>query len=240
MKQQNSPFIIGIPIYQGVDLFDVAAPYEIFNWMGNKWKQRQVKVYLIGETNEPIITRDGLQLQPHKTFEEILELDLIWVPGGEPSDLKKKMEDETFLNFLRTRSATAKYVTSVCEGALLLASAGLLDGYCATTHWAFIPCLKRFPQIKVADGYPRFVVDDSKVTQTGIRVTGGGVSSALDEALELVRLISSEEVAKEVQFSTQYFPGTPIEADLEKRVDELKEQGDYCCPIWRELCEPST
>ncbi|NEP12674.1 MAG: DJ-1/PfpI family protein [Symploca sp. SIO2C1] len=239
MKQQNSPFIIGIPIYQGVDLLDIAAPYEIFNWMSGKLKEHQVKVYLIGEINEPIITGNGLQLQPHKTFNEVLQLDVIWVPGGEPSELKNKMQDETFLNFLRTRSETAKYVTSVCEGALLLASAGLLDGYSATTHWAFIPCLKQFPQINVVDGYPRFFVDDSKGTQRGIRVTGGGISSGLDEALELVKLIAGEEVAEEVQLSTQYFPDPPIKADLEKRVDELKQQGDYCCPIWPELCEPS-
>lgn len=61
-----------------------------------------------------------------------------------------------------------------------LAAAGLLDGDLATTHWAFIPCLAAYPQVNVAQGYPRFVVDRN-------RVTGGGVSSGLDEAFKLVR-----------------------------------------------------
>jgi transcriptional regulator GlxA family with amidase domain len=226
MDQENPSFIIGIPIYPGVDLLDVAAPYEIFNWMGEKWKTREVEVYLVAETNDPIHTRDGLQLQPHKIFDQVRQLDLLWVPGGAPPALEQKMADATFLNFLRTRSETAKYVTSVCEGALLLASAGLLDGYRVTTHWAFIPCLEeRFPQVNVVDGYPRFFVDDSKGTGKGIRVTGGGISSGLDEALELVRLISGEEVAKLVQLNTQYFPEPPIQANL------VKKKGEYNCPI---------
>lgn len=72
-----------------------------------------------------------------------------------------------------TRGKKARFVTSVCEGALLLAAAGLLDGYEATTHWAFIPCLKEFPTVKVVEGNPRFVVDRN-------RVTGGGISSGLE------------------------------------------------------------
>jgi len=65
------------------------------------------------------------------------------VPGGEPNALARLMGDpkRTYLDFLIEQSAGAQFVTSVCEGALLLAAAGLLDGYEATTHWAFIPCL---------------------------------------------------------------------------------------------------
>lgn len=63
------------------------------------------------------------------------------------------MRGGPYLDFLKAQSAGADHVSSVCEGALLLAAAGLLDGYRATTHWAFIPCLKQFPAIKVADGF---------------------------------------------------------------------------------------
>lgn len=232
MKQEDHTFIIGITIYQGVDLMDVAAPYEIFNWMAENWKQsREVKVYLIAETNLAVMTRDRLQLQPHKTFDQVPRLDLLWVPGADPAELKKRMGDAVFLNFLRTRSQSAKYVTSVCEGALLLASAGLLDGYSATTHWAFIPCLQGFPDIKVADGFPRFVVDDGNGATHGIRVTGGGISSGIDEALELVRRIAGEAVANEVQLTVQYFPKPPVHANLEAEVEQLKKAGQYVCPI---------
>src|SRR6185503_2278970 len=96
---------------------------------------------------------------------------------------------------------------SVCEGALLLASAGLLDGYQATTHWAFIACLKSYSRITVVDGFPRFVID-------GNRVTGGGISSGIDEAFELAARISSYAIAKQVQAVTQYFPKPPFSGDM--------------------------
>ena len=207
MAEQSRPFIIGIPVYKGVDLMDVAAPYEMFNWMGKKWPEKKVEVFLVAEKRDTITAQFGLQLIPQKTFAEVPKLDVIWVPGGDQDELEKKMSDNTFLDFLTTRSECALYVTSVCEGALLLASAGLLDGYNATSHWAFIPCLKQFPKIKVADGYPRYVVDRN-------RVTGGGISSGLDEALVLVELISSTDIGKEVQLITQYFPEPPFTGDI--------------------------
>ena len=197
--------IIGIPIYPKVDLLDVAAPVEIFDSMKANAPQLAVETYLIAEDDCEVVTRSGVALQPQKCFDEVPELDLLWVPGGDVSALKKLMHDpkRTYLDFLITRSANARYVTSVCEGALLLAQAGLLDGYLATTHWAFIPCLRKYKAIKVAEGYPRFVVDRN-------RVTGGGISSGLDEALKIVELLAGYDVAQQVQQFTQYYPCPPV------------------------------
>jgi cyclohexyl-isocyanide hydratase len=108
---------------------------------------------------------------------------------------------------LITRGKNARFVASVCEGALLLAAAGLLDGYEATTHWQFIPCLKQFPKVKVVEGHPRFVVDRN-------RITGGGISSGLDESLKLVEMLTSYEIAQEVQRVTQYYPCPPVTSTI--------------------------
>jgi cyclohexyl-isocyanide hydratase len=211
MPQELPPFNIAIPIYEGVDLMDVAAPYEMFNWMGFYWKEKAVSVELLEAGGRVVKTRDGLKLTPDKSFDDYdrqkLQAQLLWVPGGDLEPLQKMMRDACYLNFLRKQAGAAAYVTSVCEGALLLASAGLLDGYHATTHWSFIPCLKSFKKVKVVKGYPRFVVD-------GNRVTGGGISSGLDEALELIARVSGYEVAKQVQLVTQYFPAPPINGDI--------------------------
>jgi transcriptional regulator GlxA family with amidase domain len=206
----TAKYRIGIPVYPGVDLLDVAAPFELFNWMASSLKdQRDVSVDLIAQTTGQILTRDGLVLVPHKTFIERPALELLWVPDGDPGALKAQMADRTFMEYLVSASTNAEYIASVCEGALLLAEAGLLDGYRATTHWAFLPCFQKYQKIQVVQGNPRFVVDDRNGTK-GIRVTGGGISSGLDEALELIRRIAGLDVAEEAQLTTQYLPKPPI------------------------------
>jgi transcriptional regulator GlxA family with amidase domain len=113
-----------------------------------------------------------------------------------------------YLNFLRDQAKNARYVCSVCEGAMLLAGAGLLDGYKATTHWYSIPCFEKyFKNVTVAEGYPRFWLDRN-------RLTGGGISSGLDEALKLIMLLTDEQTAIDVQQNTQYYPKPPVSSDI--------------------------
>jgi cyclohexyl-isocyanide hydratase len=108
-----------------------------------------------------------------------------------------------YIRYLRQIAVGARWVCSVCEGALLLAQAGLLDGHAATTHWAFIKCLQQFPEIRVDTAHKRFV-------ESGNRLTGGGISSGLDESLKLIELLFGKATAKSVQVNTQYFPKPPV------------------------------
>ncbi|HYP28999.1 MAG TPA: DJ-1/PfpI family protein [Blastocatellia bacterium] len=203
MAKKRDTFTIGIPIYDGVDLLDVAAPYETFNWMGQAWAEKKTSVLLVGQKKKVIKSRDKFHIVPDTTFKKCPQLDVLWVPGADPQALEKTMLNCAFLNFLKKQSQKARYVTSVCEGAFLLASAGLLDGHQVTTHWAFIGCLKLFPEVEVVDGTPRYVI-------SGNRITGGGISSGLDEALQLVSMIAGEQVAQSVQLNMQYFPEPPF------------------------------
>jgi transcriptional regulator GlxA family with amidase domain len=210
MPDKIPTFDIVMPIYEGVDLMDVAGPYEFFNWLASNWKEKQVTVTLVAETSHTVKTRDKLILTTNKTFADYkyLQAQMIWTPGGDPNTLHKLMQPGTpYLNFLNQQAKGAEWVCSVCEGALLLAAAGLLNGYTATTHWAFIPCLEAFPLIRVAPGYPRFVKDRN-------RMTGGGISSGLDEALELIQIIAGTYWAQQVQLTTQYYPEPPVNTPI--------------------------
>jgi transcriptional regulator GlxA family with amidase domain len=212
-------FDLIIPIYEGVDLMDVAAPYELFNWLAPNWTKKKLTVTLVAETLHPLKSRDKLILTPTQTFDHYyknnVQATMLWTPGGNPTDLHRLMVGSPYLDFLIQQSEKAHWVTSVCEGALLLAAAGLLNGYTATTHWAFIPCLAAFPQITVAPGYPRFIVDRN-------RVTGGGISSGLDESLEIIRIIAGEAMAQSVQLNTQYYPVPPVSSTI---------PGATTCPV---------
>jgi transcriptional regulator GlxA family with amidase domain len=208
---------IGIPLYDGVDLLDFAGPLEMFGWVNTAQHIKpgqKIDVRLLAETPGEITTRAGqLTVNVCHAFAGAGQLDVLWVPGGDPDVLAHLIEgadsDPTpLIRFLRAQAKGARYVCSVCEGAMLLAAAGLLDGYEATTHWAFIPCLKQYPKVKVVDGLPRF-------WPSGNRLTGGGVSSGLDEALYLIELLTSREVAEDVQGVTQYFPDPPVRKPVE-------------------------
>lgn len=223
MPSKLPTFLIAIPVYDGVDLLDVAAPREMFSWLKSSVAETMnVEIRVIAPSAAPITTRDGQRLLPDTTFAKTPKVDLLWVPGGNVPELKATMKDKTYREFLKSRARATTYLASVCEGAMLLADTGLLDGYRATTHWAFIPCLKSYPKIRVAPGFPRFVVNRvSPQPQRKLRyvVTGGGISSGLDESLEIIRLIAGKKVAEAVQASTQYFPKPPVNGTLTPATD---------------------
>jgi cyclohexyl-isocyanide hydratase len=192
---------------------DVAGPYEFFSWWKGAVKGvTNVTLTLAAETCDPVKSRDNFVLTPNQTFdyykENNLQANMIWTPGGNPDNLHVLMQPGTaYLNFLNQQAEHADWVCSVCEGALLLAAAGLLDGYTATTHWYFIPCLAKFEEITIADGYPRFYRDRN-------RMTGGGISSGLDESLELIKIIAGKDMAENVQLNTQYYPQPPVSSTI--------------------------
>ncbi len=193
--------ILGVPVYEGVNLLDVAGPWEMFNWVD---PTLGLKTLIVSEQGCPVTTMNGIHFNADTSFERAPELDVLWVPGGDPEALSRIMKDpdSPYLVYLRHVAAKAKWVCSVCEGALLLARAGLLDGHQATTHWAFLKCLQKFPKIDVVMTLPRWVV-------SGNRLTGGGISSGLDEALQLITLLFGADEAASVQLTTEYFPDAP-------------------------------
>ena len=208
---------IVIPVYQEVDMLDVCGPYEMFRWAG-------FRVDLVAEVPGPVCfsvnnddthpVNDPFTFNAPNGLGPAEPCDALWVPGGPPDSLARIIGEPhgPYLSFLRAQADQSRYVCSVCEGALLLAAAGLLDGYTATTHWAFIPyLLQHYPNVSVADGHPRFQLDRD-------RLTGGGISSGLDEALELIALLAGTEAAQGVQQTTQYYPDPPVSSAIPNRI----------------------
>jgi len=197
---------LGIPVYEGVNLLDVAGPYEMFTWVDQK---EGLDPVILSASGGPVTSMNRVRFEAHASFCAVPALDVLWVPGGDPKVLVEIMSDPAspYLAYLRQVAPGAKWVCSVCEGALLLARAGLLDGHKATTHWAFVNCLRSFPAIDVAPDNPRFVV-------SGNRLTGGGISSGLDESLKLISLLFGDETAASVQTVTQYFPKPPVDGSI--------------------------
>lgn len=199
----DSDLNIVFPLYKGFNILDVTGPIEIFHWVDG------LKHITVAETCDPVTSVEGLKLTPDFAFADAPRIDVLWVPGGWPPYGPLQMP--AYMDFVRKAGAEAKWVTSVCLGGLVLGAAGLLDGYKATTHWAYLSCLELFPGVRLRprdphkknQEYPRWVIDRN-------RVTGGGVSSCLDEALKLVKRLKGKKVAEQTQLTVQYAPTPPV------------------------------
>lgn len=195
--------IIGIPVYDGVDLLDMSGPFEMFHWAG-------FEMDLLATEPGPRTTGSGLTFSVPRGFAQARVYDAIWVPGGEPDALGRLIHDpaRTYLDFLARQAETVRMMCSVCDGSMLLAAAGLLDGYHATSHWEFLSCFpQRFPGVIVAPGHPRYVHDRD-------RLTAAGVAAGLDASLKLIEILGGTELAKKVQQATQYYPDPPVSSEV--------------------------
>src|SRR5690242_17947731 len=154
-REERCVMKLGIPIYEGVNLLDVAGPLEMFFWAN---LEQDLQPILVSQDGSTVTSANKVCFKAQASFADTPSLDIVWVPGGLPDALVGIMKnpDSPYLKYLRQVAANAKWVCSVCEGALLLAQAGLLDGHKATTHWQFVKCLQRFPGIDVDTTYQRF------------------------------------------------------------------------------------
>jgi len=183
---------IGMLLYPGLTQLDLTGPFEVLHRIPD------TKVHLLWRTLDPVVADSGIALGPTTTLANCPCLDVLFVPGG--SGQMVLMQDETVLAFLREQGETARFVTSVCTGALLLGAAGLLDGYEATTHWAFMDLLPIFGARPVRR---RVVVDRN-------RITGGGVTAGIDFGLRLAATLAGDPAAKAIQLGLEYDPEPPF------------------------------
>ncbi len=206
----RTPFIVGIVLYPGFDLLDVAGTNEVFSFVDTGLLGRPIRTLTVAAGKE-IDALAPLKVLPSNTFDDCPKLDLLFVPGA-GDGLTDAIGDAKLHKFLRQKAREARYVASVCTGGLILAAAGLLDGYQATCHWSVIDCLKLFPKVTVVNGCPRYLRDRN-------RFTGGGISSSIDEALFMVQQVvtdltgdaaKGDAACQRVQLAIQYNPKPPF------------------------------
>jgi cyclohexyl-isocyanide hydratase len=194
--------VIGMVLFPNLTQLDLTGPHEVFGRLPG------TKVLLIAESIEPVKSDSGLWLTPNTTFENSPQVDLLFVPGGR--GIFEAMQNKKLIGFLQEQAVNAKYITSVCTGSLVLAAAGLLNGYKATTHWLSLRLLKLFDVDVIEE---RVVIDRN-------RITGGGVTAGIDFGLYVVAKVFGEEAAKEVQLMMEYNPSPPFNSGSPKTADK--------------------
>jgi cyclohexyl-isocyanide hydratase len=192
-------FEIGLLLFPATTQLDMTGPYEVFA------KFPEARVHLVAKDLQPVTAEGGMRLLPSTTFADCPALDLICVPGG--AGVNALLNDEIVLDFVRRQAKGARYVASVCTGALVLGAAGLLKGKRATTHWMSRDMLASFGATPVR---ARTVID-------GHVITGGGVTAGIDFALALAAEAFGPELAKSIQLAIEYDPQPPFDAGSPER-----------------------
>lgn len=196
---------ITMVVYPGMTALDVVAPqYAFAGLMG-------ATVRTVSKDGAPLVTDAGLTFTPDGRFADSPAApDMVFIGGGTDGTLAVMKDSET-LDFLANRGSKAGLVTSVCTGALVLASAGLLDGYQATSHWAVRRHLADFGAKPIDK---RIVVDRN-------RITAAGVSAGIDLGLVVAEKLRDKLYAQCLQLGMEYAPqplftaGTPKTAPAE-------------------------
>ncbi|RTL28532.1 MAG: DJ-1/PfpI family protein [Burkholderiales bacterium] len=201
---ETSPEIhIGLLLFPQLTVLDLIGPYEVLSRLPN------AKLDLIWHNLEPVRTEHGLSLTPTATCDQITALDVLCVPGG--FGVTPLLNHAPTIEFIRRVGQSARYVTSVCTGALLLGAAGLLHGRRAATHWASMDMLASFGAIPTDE---RFVHD-------GPVITGGGVTAGIDFALYLAAQLYGRELAELIQLAIEYNPAPPFDAGHPSRAPSV-------------------
>jgi transcriptional regulator GlxA family with amidase domain len=194
------PLIVGILIFDDVEILDVAGPFEVFSVTRLNDEQRlqqssPFKVYLIAEKNKQIIAIGGLRLTPDVTISECPELDLLIIPGGWGT--RKESKNRILIKWISNQFTKDRLIASVCTGSSLLGKAGLLDGRDATTHWrAFDFLQESAPKARI--------LKNVRFTLTEPIFTSAGVSAGIDLALRIVSHFFGTEVGQTTARQMEY------------------------------------
>ena len=199
---------LGIIIFPGFALLDVAGPMQFFNQLS---LIQPFELSIIAKTLEPVTTVPSKSLGPPTQFQPIGEqwlpthtfdtaplLDILLVPGG------YGLRDQTIFDdialFIKKQYPNLKYLLSVCTGATTIAATGLLDGRRATSNkfaWSFATHHQNVNWIREA----RWVVD-------GNIWTSSGVAAGMDMTYAFISTVYSSEIAKDIANRMEYEPHT--------------------------------
>ena len=188
---------IAIFIYDHMTALDAIGPYEVLSRLPG------AETVFVGQRRGEVRcdTRE-LALVADAAIDDVTSPDIVFVPGWSGAPQTELLTDGPVHEWLRAVDAQTTWTTSACTGSLLLASAGILTGRRATTHWLAIDELARFGAVPVEE---RVVVD-------GKYVTAAGVSAGIDMALTLAAKIDGEGTAKAIQLGIEYDPQPPFDS----------------------------
>ena len=179
-------------IMDGVYNTELTAPFDVFQHTKFRDSIKPMNVFLVANTYQPITTFEGLRLLPDFNYvsDSLPKIDILVVPSAE-HHLDSDLEDKVMIDFIKKVDREALYMTSHCDGAFVLAQAGLLDRVASTTFPSDIELYQRkFPQLDVHS--------DVVLVHDGKYITSVGGAKSFEAALYLVEVIYGSEIAESI------------------------------------------
>jgi transcriptional regulator GlxA family with amidase domain len=175
---------ITVVLFDGFELLDVFGPLELLGILRDRFE-----ISLVGPTAAPVRSAQGPEAVPHQSYEEAPRPDIVLVPGG--IGTRRLVDDRAFVEWLAGWARPADLVTSVCTGSALLAAAGLLDGYRATSNKRAFDWVRR--QGPHVEWVPR-----ARWVEDRDRWTSSGVAAGMDMTLALIARLHGDHLATDV------------------------------------------
>ena len=197
---------ITVVLFEGFELLDVFGPVQLLQVVPD------VTVVFAGPTGEPVASSQGVEVVPTISYGQIEPTDVLLVPGGKGT--RKLVEDESFLSWLREVGVQASVVASVCTGSAVLAAAGLLEGYTATSNKRAYGWATSFGGDVSWRPEARWVHDRN-------RWTSSGVAAGMDMTVSLIAHLVSDSAAIDAANFAEYDAHRDSEWDPFARLNGL-------------------
>ncbi|MFT4759309.1 MAG: transcriptional regulator GlxA family with amidase domain [Paraglaciecola sp.] len=196
----NAAFLV----MDGVFNTELTAPFDIFQHTIFRDSIKAMNVFTVANTDDPIKTFEGIRLLPDYNYltDTLPPIDILIVPSAE-HHLDTDLEDKAMIDFVKKTAENAQFVTSHCDGAFVLAKAGLLDKVASTTFPSDVPAYRKmFPNLEVHE--------DVLFVRDGKFITSAGGAKSFEAALYLAEFLYGKDVAQ------QLAKGLVIDWDLEE------------------------
>jgi cyclohexyl-isocyanide hydratase len=179
-------------LFPRVTQLDFTGPYEVL------WRVPGARITLASRAGGSLSVDGGLSVAGLSRLDDVARADVLCVPGG--SGVSDALRDEEYMRHVRRLGASARYLTSVCTGSLILAGARLLEGKRAACHWAWRGLLAE----------QGVQVEEARIVRDGHVITGGGVTAGIDFGLAVAAELAGEPAARAIQLAIEYAPEPPF------------------------------
>ena len=189
-KLEPNRYNVAFLIMEGVYNTELTAPFDIFQHTIFRENIKAMNVFTVANTDSPITTFEGMRILPDFNYinDSLPKIDILVVPSAE-HHLDTDLEDIKMIDFVKHVDKEAQYITSHCDGAFVLAKAGLLDNVVSTTFPSDIDKMREmFPELDIRK--------DVLFVHDGKYITSAGGAKSFEAALYLAEYLYGKDIAE--------------------------------------------